>query len=79
MASRACTGWVKEDDELGLGDEPVKGTPVGFGVVAFAEAGDGDALGFWEQANNAPGVELVAVSLALGCEVSWYHRGILPR
>jgi len=60
---------VEDDDELGLGNEAFEGAHVGVGVVAFAEAGDGDALGFrpsgmrrkWEQADDAPGVELGSV------------------
>ena len=34
---------------------------MGVGVIAFAEASDGDALGVGQEANDAPGVELGSV------------------
>ncbi|MGB3615250.1 MAG: hypothetical protein WBA10_15760 [Elainellaceae cyanobacterium] len=54
-------GGFEEDDELGLGNEALEGAGVGVGVVALAEAGDGDALSFWEKADDAPGGELGSV------------------
>ena len=38
-------GRGEEDDKSSLGDETAQGAGVSVGVVAFAEAGDGDALG----------------------------------
>ncbi|MEO1591242.1 MAG: hypothetical protein AAFU71_08125 [Cyanobacteria bacterium J06632_22] len=34
---------VEQEDELGLGYQLTQGALVGFGVVAFAKATDGDA------------------------------------
>ncbi len=54
-------GWLEEDDEDSVGHETAQGFEVFFGGAAVAEAGDGDALGFGQQADDAPGMELVAV------------------
>ena len=54
-------GWVEEQFVGDGGVEAFENSQVVFGVVAFAKAGDDDALHFGQVLDDAPGGEGVAI------------------